>query len=65
MVQVIKEIRNQTKYQPDGIFLSGRSTRNMERFSVRLEGQKIIVDLNKLYRLDEQKTEWQSAFVTV
>lgn len=57
--------RHQAKYQPDGGFLSGRATRNMDRFSVRLEGQKIIVDLNRLYRSDEQKAEWQSAFVTV
>jgi nitrite reductase/ring-hydroxylating ferredoxin subunit len=57
--------RHQAKYQPDGTFMSGRATRNMDRFAIRLEGQNVKVDLNKLYRSDRQKTEWQSAFAIV
>jgi nitrite reductase/ring-hydroxylating ferredoxin subunit len=57
--------RHKARYQPDGAYVSGRKTRDMDRFAVRLEGQKIIVDLNKLYRSDEQKAEWESAFATV
>ncbi len=56
--------RHQTKYQPDGTWMSGRNTRSMDRFAVRLEGQKLVVDLNKLYRSDQQKSEWQAAFVS-
>ncbi len=57
--------RHQSKYRPDGTFMSGRATRNMDRFAIRMEGQKVIVDLNKLYRSDQQKAEWQSAFVAL
>ncbi len=57
--------RHQSKYQPDGVFMSGRATRNMDRFAIRLEGQKVIVNLNKLYRSDRQQAEWQSAFIAV
>ena len=57
--------RHQAKYQTDGAYISGRRTRNMDRFSIRSEGAKIIVDLNKLYRSDEQKADWESAFVVV
>jgi Rieske Fe-S protein len=55
--------RHESKYQPDGTFLTGRATRNMDRFAVRLDGQKVVVDLNKLYRSDQQKSEWDSAVI--
>jgi nitrite reductase/ring-hydroxylating ferredoxin subunit len=55
--------RHESKYQPDGTFVSGRATRNMDRFALRLDGQKIVVDLNKLYRSDQQKSEWESATI--
>ena len=57
--------RHESKYQPDGTFLSGRATRNMDRFAVRLETQKVVVDLNKLYRSDQQKSEWESAIIKI
>ncbi len=57
--------RHQSKYQPDGTFISGRATRNMDRFAIRLEGSKVIVNLDKLYRSNEQKSEWESAFIAL
>jgi Rieske Fe-S protein len=57
--------RHESKYQADGTFISGRATRNMDRFAIRLDGQKVIVDLAKLYRSDQQKAEWDAAFVTL
>jgi len=57
--------RHQAKYQPDGAFMSGHSTRNMDRFAVRLEGQKVVVDLSKLYRSDQQKAQWSSAVLAL
>jgi Rieske Fe-S protein len=55
--------RHESKYQPDGTFLSGRATRNMDRFALRLDGQKIVVNLAKLYQSDRQKTEWEAAVI--
>lgn len=57
--------RHQSKYSPDGTFMSGRATRNMDRFALRLEGGKVIVDLSKLYQSVHQKTEWDSAVLTI
>ncbi len=57
--------RHQAKYQPDGTFISGHATRNMDRFALRLEGQKIVVDFSKLYRSDQQKAEWNSAVLAL
>jgi nitrite reductase/ring-hydroxylating ferredoxin subunit len=57
--------RHESKYQPDGAFLSGRATRNMDRFAIRRDGQKVIVNLVRLYRSDQQKAEWDSAVVAL
>jgi nitrite reductase/ring-hydroxylating ferredoxin subunit len=57
--------RHESKYTPDGTFISGRATRNMDRYAVRLSGQKVIVDLTKLYRSDQQKAEWDAALITL
>jgi Rieske Fe-S protein len=57
--------RHNSKYQPDGTWMAGRSTRNMDRFALRLEGQRVIVDTSKLYRSDQQRAEWDSAVLTL
>jgi Rieske Fe-S protein len=57
--------RHESKYTPEGAFISGRATRNMDRFAIRLSGQKVIVDLTKLYRSDQQKAEWDAAVIAL
>jgi nitrite reductase/ring-hydroxylating ferredoxin subunit len=57
--------RHGSKYQPDGTFISGRATRNMDRFAVQKSGDAIVVDLNRLFRSDQQAALWASAVVTV
>jgi Rieske Fe-S protein len=55
--------RHGSKYQPDGTYLSGRATRNMDRFALRRDGQQVIVNLDKLFRSDQQKAEWDAAVI--
>jgi Rieske Fe-S protein len=57
--------RHGSKYQPDGTFISGRATRNMDRFAIRRAGDTLVVDLNHLYRSDQQKSEWAAAAVSL
>jgi Rieske Fe-S protein len=57
--------RHGSKYQPDGTFISGRATRNMDRFAVQRQGDAILVDLNRLYRSDEQAALWSAAVVSL
>jgi Rieske Fe-S protein len=57
--------RHESKYQPDGTFVTGRATRNMDRFALRRDGQKVVVNLVKLFRSDQQKTEWEFAVITL
>src|SRR5213076_824952 len=45
--------RHHSRYQPDGTFVSGRATRNMDRFGVRRDGGNVVVDESRFIRQDE------------
>jgi Rieske Fe-S protein len=53
--------RHESQYQPDGTFISGRATRNMDRFAIKRTGDRLVVDLNRLFRSDQQPQEWGAA----
>ena len=55
--------KHHSKYQPDGIFISGRATRGMDRFVVRKDGDKLVADLDQMLKQDEQEAAWNAAFV--
>jgi nitrite reductase/ring-hydroxylating ferredoxin subunit len=57
--------RHNAKYRPDGTYISGRLTRALDRFPLRLEGQKVVVDLSKLYHSDREKADWDSAVIVL
>jgi Rieske Fe-S protein len=57
--------RHESKYRPDGTFLSGRATRNMDRLPIRREGDAVIVDVDAAYQSDAQATAWQAAAVVL
>jgi Rieske Fe-S protein len=55
--------RHESKYSPDGQFLSGRATRNMDRFGIVRQENSVVVDLAKYYRSDQNNDEWAAAVV--
>ena len=55
--------RHESQYKPDGTFIAGRATRNMDRFAVARAGSSVKVDLNRLFRSDQQASDWAAAFV--
>jgi len=57
--------RHESQYKPDGTFIQGRATRNMDRFAVRRDGGNVIVDTNRLFRSDQQVADWGAATVAV
>ena len=57
--------RHESQYQPDGTFISGRATRNMDRFAVRRNGDSVLAELNRLFRSDQQPQEWASAVIAL
>ena len=57
--------KHHSKYQPDGVFISGRATRSMDRHALRREGDNIVVDLDKVFRDDQDHAGWMAAAVTL
>jgi nitrite reductase/ring-hydroxylating ferredoxin subunit len=57
--------RHESKYQPNGTFLSGRATRNMDRFPVHRVGSTVAVDLTRVFHSDQHRAEWDAAVVTL
>jgi Rieske Fe-S protein len=55
--------KHHSKYQPDGTFIEGRATRNMDRLSVQRDGEMIAVDVDAMHKSDEDQAAWASAVV--
>jgi len=57
--------KHDSKYSPDGTYIGGRATRNMDRLRIAREGANVVVDLSNLVKSDAQPAEWKAAVVTV
>lgn len=57
--------KHHSRYRPDGVFISGRATRSMDRLGIRRDGATVIVDVNEFYREDKNPAEWAAAVVTL
>jgi nitrite reductase/ring-hydroxylating ferredoxin subunit len=57
--------KHDSKYRPDGLYMSGRSTRNLDRFAIRRDEQSVVVDLNHLYQSDKDPAGWAAAAIGV
>jgi nitrite reductase/ring-hydroxylating ferredoxin subunit len=52
-------------YTAEGVFVEGRATRGLDRFAIRKDAESVIVDLDLLYREDENGDQWKIAFIPV
>jgi Rieske Fe-S protein len=57
--------KHDSEYTPDGIYMTGHSTRNLDRFPVRRDGDSVIVSLNRVFHSDANKAAWTSADIEV
>ena len=57
--------KHHSKYRPDGSFIEGRATRGMDRFAVRRDADKVVVDLDKLFQQDKDAGDWKAALIQV
>lgn len=57
--------KHKSRYQPDGVFISGRATRSMDRHAIRRDAQTVIVDLARVFREDLHPRDWEAACVRV
>ena len=55
--------KHKARFDVDGDHVSGRKSRNLDRYAIRLQGREVIVDTDALYREDENPREWQSAMI--
>lgn len=57
--------KHKSKYQPNGTFVSGRATRNMDRFQVSRDGDTLVVDSAVVFESDTESAKWQAALLKV
>ena len=55
--------KHKSQYRPDGGFITGRATRNMDRMPIRREGQQLVVDADHVFESDKDAAGWAAAKV--
>ena len=55
--------RHKSRYQPNGTFISGKATRNMDRLQITRDGTNVVVDPNVAFLSDEEPDKWAAAKV--
>jgi Rieske Fe-S protein len=55
--------KHESKYQPSGTFMSGRATRNMDRLTIRKDGDALVVDLSHIIKSDVDPSGWSAATI--
>ncbi len=56
--------KHHSKYKPTGQFISGRATRNMDRYGISKDGDAVVVDLDMIYQSDKDAAKWQAASIS-
>jgi len=57
--------KHKARFQPNGLHESGRQSRDLDRYALRLQGDTLIVDLDLLYRADRDPEAWRNAMIVV
>ena len=56
---------NESKYEPNGTFMNGRATRNMDRLAVRVDAGSLVVDVDRMFQSDKDPAGWAAAATTI
>jgi nitrite reductase/ring-hydroxylating ferredoxin subunit len=57
--------KHKSHYKPDGTFIDGRATRDMDRLPIRRDGNQLVIDVDEIIQQDEKQKEWSAAFVAL
>jgi nitrite reductase/ring-hydroxylating ferredoxin subunit len=57
--------KHESKYQPNGTFMNGRATRNMDRLFVRVDEGSLVVNVDKMLQSDKDPAGWAAATVAI
>lgn len=57
--------KHKARFQPNGSHESGRQSRDLDRYALRLQGDALVVDLDLLYRADRDPDAWRAAVIAI
>ncbi len=57
--------KHHSRYTPAGEFVTGRATRGMDRFAIRLAANSVVVDVDTMFKQDDDAVAWAAAGVHV
>jgi nitrite reductase/ring-hydroxylating ferredoxin subunit len=57
--------KHDSRYKADGFHISGRATRNLDRFPIRRDGASVVVDASRVFQSDKDAAGWAAAVVPV
>lgn len=57
--------KHDSQYKPDGTYVTGHATRNLDRFPIRRADAQVVVTIDKVYRSDQHAAAWQAAVVSL
>ena len=57
--------KHDSVYRPDGVYTSGRATRNLDRYVIKREGDSVVVDLHHWIESDKDPAGWAAATITL
>lgn len=57
--------KHDSKYRPDGTYISGRSTRSLDRFPIRRDGNQALINVDQVFRFDKNPDGWEKAVIAV
>jgi nitrite reductase/ring-hydroxylating ferredoxin subunit len=57
--------KHKARFNAGGAHVSGRHTRNLNRYALRLQGSEIVVDTGTVYRQDLDPQAWASAVISL
>jgi Rieske Fe-S protein len=57
--------KHDSRYQADGLHLSGRATRNMDRYPITRQDNVVHVDVSRVFQSDKDPAGWAAAAVSL
>ena len=57
--------KHDSVYKPDGTYVTGRATRNLDRLPVHRNGNSVVANVAETIESDTDQAAWNAAFVAV
>ena len=55
--------KHDSEYKPDGVYMTGHATRNLDRYVIRRDGDAVVVDLHRWVQSDKDPAGWGAAAI--